>query len=177
MTTFHENDGNVAQVFALLLYEKNGKDVQTLNEMRYLIATTTDKAASMLPPTEDAFKQHVLRAKFQIRIWCNSHIANQEETQAVGHGLSACADGGITPTMFSKPSAPVEVRDLTHLYCKDKDCSNGRKCPCQIAGLNCIDACSCTECQNQNNTPAGQDENEIDTETQVQILGTVTNRG
>jgi len=121
------------------------------------MATTMDKEASMLPPTEDAFKQHVLRANYQTRIWCNSHIANQEETPPVGHGWSACDDGGITPTMFSKPPAPVEVRDLTHLYCKDKDCSNGRKCPCQLAGLNCIDACSCREYQNQNNTPAGQD--------------------
>ena len=65
LTTFHENDGNVAQVFALLLYGKKGKDVQTLDEMRHLMATTTDKAASMLPPTEDVFKQHVLRAKYQ----------------------------------------------------------------------------------------------------------------
>ena len=109
LTTVHENDGNVSQVFALLLYGKKGKDVQTLDEMRYLMATTTDKAASMLPPTEDAFKQHVLRAKYQTRILCNSHIVNQEETQPVGHGWSACDDGSITPTMFSKPPAPVKV--------------------------------------------------------------------
>ena len=102
---------------------------------------------------------------------------NQEETQPVGHGWSACDDGSITPTIFSKPPAPVKVRDLTYSYCKDNDCSNGRKCPCQLAGLDCIDACSCTECQNENNTPARQDENEMDMQTQVPILGTVANQG
>ena len=56
LTTFPENYGNVAQMFELLLYGKKEKDVQTLDEMRYLMATTTDKAASLLPPTEDAFK-------------------------------------------------------------------------------------------------------------------------
>ena len=56
LTTFHENDGNIAQVFALLLYGKKEKDVQTQEEMHFLMATTTNKAASMLPPTEDAFK-------------------------------------------------------------------------------------------------------------------------
>ena len=48
--------------------------MDTLDELRYIMATTTE-SASMRPPTEDAFKQHVvLRAKHQTRIWCNSHI-------------------------------------------------------------------------------------------------------
>ncbi|XP_014679528.1 PREDICTED: uncharacterized protein LOC106819400 [Priapulus caudatus] len=119
--------------------------MDTLDELRYIMATMTDKYASMLPPTEDAFQQHVLRAKYQTRIWCRSHIPNQELIKPVGHGWSACDDGGITQTMFTQPSAPVEVRDLTHFYCTDKDCLSARKCPCLLAGLECIDACSCTE--------------------------------
>ena len=133
LKTFHEDNVEdsvtVARTYALLLYGKKGKDADTLDELRYIIATTTDKSASMLPPTEDSFKQHVLRAKYQTQIWCQSHIPNQVAIKPVGHGWSACDDGGITQTMFTQAPAPVEVRDLTHLYCTDKDCLNGRKCP------------------------------------------------
>ena len=123
--------------------------MDTLDELRYIMGTTTDKSASMLPPTEDAFKQHVLRAKYQTR-----------------YGWSACDDGGITQTMFTKASAPVEVRDLTHFYCTDKDSLSTRKYPCLLAGLQCIDACSCTItcCGNQNNKPEGDDGMEMDTD-------------
>lgn len=45
LTTLHENDGNVAQVFALLLYGKKGIDIKTLDEMRYLMATCVQRAS------------------------------------------------------------------------------------------------------------------------------------
>ena len=57
---------------------------------------------------------------------CNGHMPNEEVIEPVGHGRSACDDGGITQTMFTQVSAPVEVRDLTHLYCTDKDCCRTR---------------------------------------------------
>ena len=119
LKTFHEDDREdsfaVARSYALLLFGKKGSDMDTLDELRYIMATTTVKSASMLPPTEDAFKQHVLRAKYQTRIWCNSHMPNEEVIEPVGHGWSACDDGGITLTMFTQASAPVGVRDLAHL--------------------------------------------------------------
>ena len=106
---------------------------------------TTD--STMLPSTEEAFKQHVLRAKLHTLIWCKSHIPNQELIEPVGRSWSACDDG---PTMHILPSAPVEVRDLTHLYCTYKECVDVGKCSCLLAGLLCVDACSCTNCVNQN---------------------------
>ena len=47
--------------------------------------------------------------------------------------------------------SPLEVRDLTHLYCQDKDCKRSNKCPCLSAGLPCIKICSCNnmECTNR----------------------------
>ncbi len=167
LQTFHQDNVatsvTVARAYALLLYGTKGKDIDTLDALRYMLATTTDKSASMLPPTEDAFKQHVLRARYQTRIWCESHIAQQELIDPVGHGWSACVAGGITQTMSTQPSAPVEVRDLTHLYCTDKACLSGRKCPCLLAGLECIEACSCTDCENQNNI--SEDDNEVEVDT------------
>ena len=91
-------------------------------------------------------------------------MPNEEVIEPDGHGWSACDDGGITQTLFTQASAPVEVRDLTHLYCTDKDCLSARKCPCLLAGLECIDTCSCTCCGNQNNKPDGDDGTEKDTD-------------
>lgn len=79
------------------------------------------------------------KATLPVRRWWN---------QLVMVGLPVM--GGIAPTMFVQAPAPIEVRDLTHLYCTDKDCQNARKCPCRLAGLECIDACSCIDCKNHN---------------------------
>jgi len=128
---FHEDDDDdsveSARKFALLLYGQKAKNVKSLNELRYRLATTTDKSASMLPPTKDAFKQHVFRAKYQTRIWCESHIAMPQTTNPVNHGWSACDGGGIIPTMYTQESAPAELRELTHLYCTDEDCTDEKK--------------------------------------------------
>jgi hypothetical protein len=39
-----------------------------LDQLRYFLASTTDKPASHLTPTEDAFKEGVLRARYQTNI-------------------------------------------------------------------------------------------------------------
>jgi len=65
---------------------KESKTLSLLNELRFLLATTTDKPASVLPPTEDAFKQHVLRAQYQVAVWCQSHIAKPVDMDPVGRG-------------------------------------------------------------------------------------------
>ena len=111
------------------------------------MSMTTDKTATMLRSTEDAFKQHVLRAKFHTLIWCKSHIPNQELIEPVGRSWSDCDDG---PTMHIQPSAPVEARDLTHLYCTYIECVDVGKCSLVLAGLLCVDDCFCTNGVNQN---------------------------
>ncbi|KAG1673348.1 Serine/threonine-protein phosphatase 6 regulatory ankyrin repeat subunit C [Nymphon striatum] len=124
----------------------------TLDDLRFLWATTTDKPASMLPPAEGAFEQHVLRAKYQTAIWCSSHISKPELLDPVGHGWERNTDNELQPTMYTKDSAPVEMRDITHLYCTDKNCTNPRKCPCALASLGCLDICSCKgDCHNPKN--------------------------
>ena len=81
LTTFREynlgDSVDVARSYPLLSYGKKGRDVDTFDELQYTMAMTTDKSA-MLPPTEDVFKEHVLRAKFHTLIWCKSHDPNHE---------------------------------------------------------------------------------------------------
>ncbi|KAG1687924.1 Glutamate receptor ionotropic, kainate 1 [Nymphon striatum] len=93
MKRFHEADMDtcisLARKFLRLMYGKKGKHLDSLNDLRFHFAATTDKPASMLPPTEDAFKQHILRAKYQTKIWWESHIANSPLISPVGHGWSS----------------------------------------------------------------------------------------
>ena len=91
-------------------------------------------------------------------------MPNQEVIEPVGHGWSACDGGYITQTVFIQASALIEVQELTHLYCTDKDYMSAKKCPRLLDGLECIDACSCTGCGNQNNKPEGDDGTEMDTD-------------
>ena len=103
--TFHEynldDSVDVARIYALLLYGKKGRDVDTFDELRYAMAMTTYKSGTMLPPYEDAFKEHVPSAKCHALIWCKSHVPNQELIELVGHSWPACDDGLITPTMHN----------------------------------------------------------------------------
>jgi len=92
-----------------------------------------------------------LRAKYQTRLWCQSHLASQEVVKPVGHNWPAC-DGGIAPTMFVQGPAPIEVCDVIHLYCTDKNCQNVRKCPSWLAGIECIEGRSCSDCKNQSSS-------------------------
>ena len=96
-------DGSVevARRYALLSYGKKRRDIDTFDDLRNTMARTTDKSATVLPPTVDAFKEHVLCAKCHTLIWYKSHVPNQELIELVGHIWSACDDGLITPTMHN----------------------------------------------------------------------------
>ena len=67
---------NIAHSNALLSYGKKGRDVDTFDELRFTMVMTTDKPATVLPPTEDAFKEHDIHAKCHTLILCKSHIPN-----------------------------------------------------------------------------------------------------
>ena len=67
----------------------------------------------------------------------------------------------LHPVYYTE-SGPAEVRNIMHLYYSDKTYT-GQKCPCVVAGLSCIDICSCAdECQNPNK-PA-ESEGEVTTD-------------
>ena len=139
-------------VLALYKGQKPARVCTTLDELRFHLATQTDKPGSSFPPTEDAFKQHVMRAKYQVSIWTKSHQAKPNIWNPEGNGWKRNQDGNLEPVMYEGEAAPLEVRDLTHLYCTDKDCANARKCQCLTSGLFCTDLCSCcksdTTCSN-----------------------------
>lgn len=137
----------VARHHALILYgqKKNEKgDLCTsLDELRYVLASTSDMPDSQLPPTENSFRHHAA-------VWCHSHHKKTVLWSPVGKGWRL-TEGLTEPVVYEKAAAPEDVRDLTHLYCKDKQCSQQKKCPCFAAGLSCIEFCACDflECPNR----------------------------
>jgi len=132
------------------LVEKTSKHVSSLNELRFILATTTDKAASLLPPTVDAYEQHALRALYQVNVWCQESYFRAGFDKNKWPWLASVRFNGLLPTLYKNESAPVEVRDITHLYCTDNSCQ-GQKCQCVQAGLPCIDICTHEmDCDNPN---------------------------
>ena len=143
-----EADISSARSYVLSFYGKKAETCSSLDQLRYVLASTTDKPASQLPPTEDAFKQHVLRARYQTRIWCQSHVAHPSPGSPIGNGWYL-SDGVLEPKIYTKEPAPMEVRDLIHMYCTDTDCSQSRKCLCLENHLHCTEFCGCQgDCQN-----------------------------
>jgi 5-bromo-4-chloroindolyl phosphate hydrolysis protein len=60
------------------LYDPKGKSKRCyidLNKLRVKLATVKDSTLVRLPPSEDTFKQHVLRSSYQTKIWL--HIVTE----------------------------------------------------------------------------------------------------
>ena len=154
-----------ATKYALLLYGVKGRSCQSLNRLRYNYACKSDKSASLFPPTDDAFEQHIRRVNYQVAIWIHIDESKPDLWHPGGIGLQL-RNNRLEPVMFERDGAPKEVRDLTHLYCIDEDCSQARTCQCLNAKLTCTEFCSCNcdEYSNRDNslllTDSSDDEND-----------------
>ena len=98
-----------AYKLAMYLYGNNKlvKECKTLDEIRYLIATTSDKSASLLPPTDDAFYQHALRGFYQAYIYSVIDLPDPRL-----NGWTQTENGTYRPVYFEKDPAPKEVKRL-----------------------------------------------------------------
>jgi hypothetical protein len=139
-------DESVAHKYVMSLYgikmDCNGKPCETLDQLRFVMASTTDTSASALPPTEDSFQQHLLRANYQTAVWVHSHLPKPMLWSPVGHGWKLDEQNILEPVMSRKDIALQDVRELTHLYCKCKECK-ANKCQCLAVGLQCTEFCDC----------------------------------
>ena len=140
--------GSFTGFFVINIWEESQSQT-SLNELRFHFAVTTDRPALQLPPNEDAFKQHALCARYQAIVWCQSHSAKPKIPDPIGSGWYVDNINGLQPTLCKNESDPVELRNITHLYCKDK-CCKGLNCQYRQAGLECIEICSCFSQQYDN---------------------------
>lgn len=97
---------------------EEAKSQTASNELRFHFAVTTERPASQLPPTEDAFKESALHARYQTTVWCQSHSAKPEIPDPIGNGWHADNINGLQPTLYKNESTPVELRDITHFHAK-----------------------------------------------------------
>lgn len=96
LTKFHCADKEAgleaARRFFLLMYGNGikGKLCNTLDKLHFQMATSTDKPVSSVPPTDDAFMQHTIKAKFQTIIWCSSHSRKPKTTGPTNYNGRKC---------------------------------------------------------------------------------------
>jgi hypothetical protein len=74
--------------------------------------TVKDSILVRLPPSEDTFKQHVLRSSYQTKIWLIAHIPKPAVGSPLEHG---CKDGkfGLEPnTTFTTKGSSLAYEVL-----------------------------------------------------------------
>jgi len=118
----------------------------TLDELRYRLFCRKGSTAT-LPPTSDAFVQHVKRANYQTLLWKMSHLSITEDRhipKPQNNGWQML-DGSLAPIWTTKDSAPSEIVTFISCKCRTK-CTN---CQCAKNNLSCTDACGCQDCNNR----------------------------
>jgi hypothetical protein len=87
-----------------------------------------------LSPSEDTFKQHVLRSSYQTKIWLIAHIPKPAVGSPLAHG---CKDGkfGLENQYYLKVKCHLT-------FCSGRSvCSKG--CVCFEQNLSCTELCPC----------------------------------
>ena len=86
-----------------------------------------------------------------MRIWCSSHIANPNLDDPIGNGWKVGQSGSMEQVLYVKDPAPIEDRDITHLYCRDELYNSPQRCHCAASRLRCTEFCGCggAQCGNE----------------------------
>ena len=111
-----------------------------LDELRAHLFGTTKGDLRCLPPTEDAFLQHILRGLHQIVVNKSAHDPVPEYPIATMFGRKV-VDGKLVPIML-KGAKPTEATHKNYCRCKKSKCLT-RHCICVKAGVKCVVACMC----------------------------------
>ena len=113
---------------------------KTLNELRYSMAITSDKPSKKLPPTDDAFAQHVKRCRFQTFIWISSDQGMPNIADPNGNGWRL-VNGKLDIIYTEREPVPENFRKIINYFCTDNCQTN--KCRCKKQKLRCTEICKC----------------------------------
>ncbi len=111
---------------------------QSLNELRQHLYARK-KSIQALPPTDDAFQQHVLRALFQTCVWVKAMQTHPALPSPLDFGW-LMLPSGVQPLLITMPSLPPSLQG--NLFCSCKQMC-ARNCPCHKKQMPCAVACSC----------------------------------
>ena len=116
----------------------------TLNEIR---EHHLNRGLSLqsLPPTDDAWRYHVLRAHYQTSVWKKAHLANPILPEVRKCGLEIKGDD--YQPIFARTF--IDLKKYSGFKkCQCKNCS--RSCGCIRDGRKCLSSCGCGgHCRNR----------------------------
>lgn len=127
-----------ATLFFTALYGRKGSN--DLNILRQHLLASSKSDLRSLPPTNDAFKQHVLRALFQLAAYKRAHRNTLDLPNPTEFGRTVI-NGILCPVMMTLPPKPDIIQQPTSCKCKTSRCL--RVCSCSRAGVECCVRCSC----------------------------------
>ena len=126
----------------LIRHMYGGPQFSTLNELRaHLYCNRDIKDLSSLPPTENAFGQHMLRVLYQLYI-CKRALATDHEFQIqspIDYGWFQ-ESGQLLPRYLTQSHSPPNLRRQAACHCQKGRCV--KSCPCLKSGP-CILVCLC----------------------------------
>ena len=111
-----------------------------LNELRaHLYCSHESRDLSSLPPNENAFEQHMLRALYQIYTWKRALATDTQLPSPTDYGWSqeGCK---LLPRYLTQPHSPPNLRSKASCRCQKGPCV--KSCPCIKTGP-CTLACLC----------------------------------
>jgi len=132
-----------------------GSPTESLDSIRYELFAKKSYSNEKLPPTTDAFQEHLKRANYQTFILAH---ATQQYLKLPSPETSGWMKDGqqqLVPRRMSQPAAPDAV--LVFVKCGCKSDYRYRRCGCRKEDMMCTDACSCDSEQCINRVPYKDD--------------------
>ena len=126
-----------ARCFITSLYGK--KSIQSLDLLREHVFANNKGDIRSLPPTEDSFKFHLLRALYQFTIFKQANKSKLILPDITLFGRTVL-NNRLVPIRMSKPAKPTAIKPC---FCKCSKTLCSKSCSCAKAGASCIAACAC----------------------------------
>lgn len=96
--------------------------------------------SELLPATSDSLTLHLKRENYQAFVWRNLLVTMQELPSPENHWW-ALEDEALKPVLMNKDPAPRSILELTTCNYKNSECRS--RCPCNMNGWSCTEACFC----------------------------------
>ena len=134
-------DDRIEAARNLLMAVYGGQTFSTLAAFRahLFIAGGSSKDLRSLPPTEDAFRQHLFRCLYATLVQKRAHLQHPSLPPATSFGW--IMDSYLQPVPMTKPSFPELTQTLASCKCVTSKCT--KNCSCKKAKLPCCLACKC----------------------------------
>ena len=126
-----------AENFVCRLY--NHGNVTSVNQIRQMMFLTIDKA-ELMPPTQDALQQHLMRVHFQSMVWKQAITPIPVLPNPVDMGWKL-HNGELKPMLMTIDAIPMTCTNI--VFCKCKKLYKTRQCSCRYNNNLCAASCRC----------------------------------